>query len=350
MTPWSVFGLQPAAPIGRSRLTALPLAPFGAHRPLRPLCPSSPSLAHLSLSTFLSFPLVGCATGAPGLSLFPCLVSGPHGGGQLPSLLAAGGGGVLRSAICRNCRNFPTICRNFAQLDLTLPDRNPPPPCAPPTAGYCEGEGEAAGEGKGSVRACAEVRQCGVAVGAVRAAVPALAQAQLLGMPSSLPGPAALLRAEPAPPEQPQQPPSFVERQQQLLQQLQATADRQVLEEEQPAQRVRCANPLEDPRQPSPHAPFDPGFDCFARAVRMLPNDDLDSVPDEVLRVCAWGGGGGGRGSWLDVLWVGLEAMAHCPPSSAITEATRRHCHSTSRLTTRHDAPVPGWGVNQAFA
>ena len=66
------------------------LGPFpsvgsGAYRPLTALCPSSPSLAYPSLSTSLSFPLVGCANAAPGLSPFPCSVSGPHGGGHRPS-------------------------------------------------------------------------------------------------------------------------------------------------------------------------------------------------------------------------------------------------------------------------
>ena len=47
------------------------LGPFpsiggGAHRPLTALCPSSSSLACLSLSTSLSFPLGGCANGAGG--------------------------------------------------------------------------------------------------------------------------------------------------------------------------------------------------------------------------------------------------------------------------------------------
>ena len=42
-----------------------------AHRPLNTLCPS------------LSFRLVGCANGAPGLALFHCFVSGPHRGGPL---------------------------------------------------------------------------------------------------------------------------------------------------------------------------------------------------------------------------------------------------------------------------
>ena len=69
------------------------LGPFpsiggGTHRPLTALCPSSPPLAYLSLSTSLFFPLVGCANGAPGLSLFHCSVSGPRGGGQLSLPLA----------------------------------------------------------------------------------------------------------------------------------------------------------------------------------------------------------------------------------------------------------------------
>ena len=88
------FGLQLAAPVGRSPLTYCPsLGPFppiggGAHQPLTTLCPFSPSVAYLSLSTTLSFPLVGCANGAPRLSLFHCSVLGPHRGGQLPSPLA----------------------------------------------------------------------------------------------------------------------------------------------------------------------------------------------------------------------------------------------------------------------
>ena len=80
------FGLQLAAPIGRSPLSApFPSIGSGAHRPLITLCPSS---IYLSLSTSLSFPLARCANGAPGLSRFHCSVSGPHRGGQLPSLLA----------------------------------------------------------------------------------------------------------------------------------------------------------------------------------------------------------------------------------------------------------------------
>ena len=70
----------------------LPCPRYGTVRPLYPLdlslhrrwcpsashrlCPSSSSLPYLSLSTSLSFPLVGCANGAPGLSLFHCSVSG----------------------------------------------------------------------------------------------------------------------------------------------------------------------------------------------------------------------------------------------------------------------------------
>ena len=56
------------------------LGPFpsiggGAHQPLTTLCPSSSSLPNLSLYTSLSFPLVSCANGAPGLSLFHLLCS-----------------------------------------------------------------------------------------------------------------------------------------------------------------------------------------------------------------------------------------------------------------------------------
>ena len=87
------FGLQLVAPSGRSPLTALPLNPFPPQAVVPiglspPLCPSSPSLAYLSLSTSLSFPSGGCANGDPGLSLFHCSVSGPHRGGQLPLPLA----------------------------------------------------------------------------------------------------------------------------------------------------------------------------------------------------------------------------------------------------------------------
>ena len=58
--------------------------PSATHRPVSFL----PPLAYLSLSTSLFFPLVGCANGAPGLSLFHCSVSGPRGGGQLSLPLA----------------------------------------------------------------------------------------------------------------------------------------------------------------------------------------------------------------------------------------------------------------------
>ena len=90
---WSAAGgaIRPIATYCPS-LGPFPSEGGGAHRPLTALCPSSPSLACLSLSTSLSLPLGGCAKGAPGLSLCHCSVSGPHGGGQLPSLLARGGG------------------------------------------------------------------------------------------------------------------------------------------------------------------------------------------------------------------------------------------------------------------
>ena len=42
----------------------------------------------LPFFTSLSFPLVGCPNGAPGLSLFHCFVSDPHRGRQMSSPLA----------------------------------------------------------------------------------------------------------------------------------------------------------------------------------------------------------------------------------------------------------------------
>ena len=69
-------------PLPSTYCLSLDLSPSkggGAHRPLTALCPSSPSLGYLSLPTTPSFPLLGCAIGAPGLSLFHCFLSGPHG-------------------------------------------------------------------------------------------------------------------------------------------------------------------------------------------------------------------------------------------------------------------------------
>ena len=126
MVCWS--RLQLAAPTGRSPFAALPLDPIphrrwfplASHHPVtflflpvltfplyipflslvlslhRPWCPSaSPRpvsfsflLAQSIPLTSLSFPLVGCATGAPGLSLFHFSVLSPHRGGQQPSPLA----------------------------------------------------------------------------------------------------------------------------------------------------------------------------------------------------------------------------------------------------------------------
>ena len=68
-------------------LEPFPSAVRGAHRPLTTLCPPTPYLAYPYLPTRPSFPLGGCANGAPGLSLFHCSVLGPHRGGQLPSPL-----------------------------------------------------------------------------------------------------------------------------------------------------------------------------------------------------------------------------------------------------------------------
>ena len=49
--------------------------PIAIRCPSLALCPSSSSLPNHSLSTSLSFPLVSCANGAPGLSLFHFSVS-----------------------------------------------------------------------------------------------------------------------------------------------------------------------------------------------------------------------------------------------------------------------------------
>ena len=82
-----------------------PSAGGGAHRPLTPSCPPSPSLAYPHPPTHpLPFPR---EVVPPGLSLSHCSVSGPHGGGQRPSPLATcvqvdthtggwGGGGGTR--------------------------------------------------------------------------------------------------------------------------------------------------------------------------------------------------------------------------------------------------------------
>ena len=56
--------------------------PSASHRPV-------PFLSLLGLSFPLYFP---CANRSPGLSLFHCTVLGPHGGGQVSSPLAGGGG------------------------------------------------------------------------------------------------------------------------------------------------------------------------------------------------------------------------------------------------------------------
>ena len=98
---WHDAGLcccpQLEAPIGLSPLSAALLhrrrRPSASH----PLVPSRlPPWPILPSPTHPSFPLGDCATGAPGLSLFHCAVSVPHGGGQRPLLMArwGGGGGV----------------------------------------------------------------------------------------------------------------------------------------------------------------------------------------------------------------------------------------------------------------
>ena len=87
--------LQVVVPIGRSPFAALPLNPLppSAVVPLTALCPASSSLAYLSPSLSLSFPLAGCANTAPGLSLFHCSVKllcfrGSGGGQALPHAVA----------------------------------------------------------------------------------------------------------------------------------------------------------------------------------------------------------------------------------------------------------------------
>ena len=67
------------------------LEPFpcgGAHRPLTTLRPPSPCVAHPYLPTHPFFSFVGCASGAPKLSLFQGSVSGPHRGDKRPLPLA----------------------------------------------------------------------------------------------------------------------------------------------------------------------------------------------------------------------------------------------------------------------
>ena len=93
MSPWYVV-LAAAGraywliAIGCPSLGPFPSIGGGAHQPLTTLCPSSSSLLNFSVSTSLCFPLVSCANGARGLSLFQCSLSGPQRGGQLPLLLA----------------------------------------------------------------------------------------------------------------------------------------------------------------------------------------------------------------------------------------------------------------------
>ena len=113
------------------------LGPFpsisgGAHRPLTALCPPSPSLARPSLSTSPSFPLVGCANTAPGLSLFHCSMSGPHGGGvgvlapppppcDIPSRCCSftGPWAVTRSSL-RMLRRVAAFCRQLRPVLLLV--------------------------------------------------------------------------------------------------------------------------------------------------------------------------------------------------------------------------------------
>ena len=95
-------------PIATYRPSLGPFPSIGgvAHRPLTPLCPSPPSLAYLSLSTSLSFPLEGVPTEPLDCPCFTALCQvhweegnsprpgaskwAPHGGGD-PSPTAAFG-------------------------------------------------------------------------------------------------------------------------------------------------------------------------------------------------------------------------------------------------------------------
>ena len=92
MLPWCLVssatgGAYWPIAIRRPSLGTFPSIGRGV-QPHTTLCPSSSSLPNHSLSTSLSFPLVRCANGAPGLSLFHFFVSSPHRGGQMPSPLA----------------------------------------------------------------------------------------------------------------------------------------------------------------------------------------------------------------------------------------------------------------------
>ena len=92
MTPWRALVCSRRRQWADRHLLPFPWTLF-LHRPLTALCPSSPSLAYLSLSTYLSFPLGGCANGAPGLSLFPCRVHTEEGNCPRRQSFAKGGRG-----------------------------------------------------------------------------------------------------------------------------------------------------------------------------------------------------------------------------------------------------------------
>ena len=103
-------------PLSFPFLEPSPSAGGDAHRPPTPSCPPSPCLAYPYFPTHPSFPLGGCANGAPGLSLFHCFVRGPHGGGALPSPLprcvrgwgVGGGRGKKAAHTCGGCRPHRT--------------------------------------------------------------------------------------------------------------------------------------------------------------------------------------------------------------------------------------------------
>ena len=92
-------------------LEPFPSVGGSAHRPLTILYHS---LAYPHLPTHPSFPFVGCANGAPGLSTFYSFVAGPHRGGQQPSPLAR----CMQTPHTSIEEAFPTAA--FGPLDVHL--------------------------------------------------------------------------------------------------------------------------------------------------------------------------------------------------------------------------------------
>ena len=101
-----------------------PVPSIGAHQPLTTLCPSSSSLSYLSLSTSLSFPLVGCANGAPRLSLFHCSVSTQRRVTHLVVVVVVGGRWLLM--LC-GCPDAPSGHHCPFPRQSTRPSKTTPP-------------------------------------------------------------------------------------------------------------------------------------------------------------------------------------------------------------------------------